>query len=162
MSEFIFGEILSQSSKETLSLLTTYMADYPFSFRFNLHKDDYFCKILSAECCGLPFVITDSNIDNTAELLLHRDSIKYDEGLLPECYHKLLRKSLSERITLIVNAITDVLSMLDACEAFIVLGDGGGVPEEKYQCSLDELHDKLLALLQNDQPFVTGCYRVHR
>lgn len=162
MSQFIFGEILLSKTSEVLLPASLDLSVYPFSFRFKLHQHDYFQRISGDDYGGLPFVVTDSPIDNTAELILRNDSVEYAEGTLPACYDLLLSKTLSERISLLVSALTEALSILDSHECILVLSDGTGIPDEQFDCYMSDLHKEIIELFLHDQSFVTGYYRVHK
>ena len=162
MSQFIFGEILLSPSRHKFTALDSQLSTYPFSFRFDLSEHDYFCKVSKENDGNIPFVITDSFIDNTAELILRSDFVSYPEKKLPKCYDQLLSKPLSVRVFLLVSALTDALSILDARECILVLSDGTGIPEEKHNCNLSDLCAKIIKAIQYDQCFITGCYRVYK
>lgn len=157
MSQFMFGEIVSSSGNNVPTEGITLSGSFPFSLRFNMRSDDYYCRIAPAMYSVTPFVVTDSPVDNTAELLLRSDICRNEVDKLPASYSELLHMPLQDRIESLIAAIKQILSKTGS-ECILVLCDGADVQMDCEECSISELRTKLMGLLLANQLFYVATY----
>lgn len=161
MSQFFFGEVLFQEEKSFDDIPVVGIDSYPFVLRFQLSQFDFYRRMAPLEYHVIPFVISDSTLDNTAELVLRSDSISYEavQGLEP--YAGLLALSASERMNMISEAIREVLLQLGSKECILVLCDGDMDEFGYTHCAINDLAKTMKRLLDNNAYCTVANYWVN-
>lgn len=152
MSQFIFGELITQSGTIFSQADLNFEDCYPFSVRFILKPNDHYLPVTPEGWLAIPFVVTDSCFDNTAELLL-RSNVQWDSNdNLPLMYTKLLNMPMEERIDSLVSALKEIMHKT-GCDCILVFCDGENYQEGYQKCSIDVLAAKIEELVCGNQLF---------
>lgn len=160
MSQFIFGEILLPNDAKKIHSNLVNNGSYPFALRSQLTRYDFYRRMAPPKSAVIPFVISDGPLDNTAELLLRKDSVIYEDPQVLEHYSNLISLSMVERVDLIVRLIREVLGQLGVSECILVLCDGTVNTDDFIYCDLNCLAENIKTQLESDMLFTVVNYWV--
>ena len=157
MSQFMFGELIVPLGEVFCLDDINPVDDLPFSIRFALEPNDYYVPVTPEGWSAVPFVVTDTYVDNTAELLLRSNITWVSNAKLPPIYTILYNMTAEERIDMFVSVLSRIIYKI-GCECILVLCDGEHLQAGYEKCKISVLAEKMKKMICENQLFNIATY----